>query len=309
LSDTSTGGVASVQVQWPANTSYLVASYRVHYAQNPPGGPYDGSDAGGGTQPSPIDAGNVTSFTLTDLAPSSPPVSATLLLAATGANQSVTLTWQPVAGATGYRIHYGVASTNEQESAVGNVTTHTVGGLENGTTYRFAVSAEAQATYRVAVTARDGTAGQHESAIVAETLLAVGDPSVGALSNELTALPQFVAGYPLLPDGSGGCFIATAAYGADWEAEVQILRDFRDAYLMTHEPGRQLVALYYRTSPALAAWLAEHDGWRAAVRLLLTPFVAVALLFVGSGAVAKSALLAALAALAFLVRRRRKALQ
>jgi len=306
LSDTSAGGVVSVLVQWPANTGYLVAGYGVHYAQTPPGGPYDGSDAGGGTLPSPVDAGNLTSFTLTELAPSPPPlVGATVLLAATSANQSVTLTWQSVAAATGYRIHYGVASTDEQESAVGNVTTHTVGGLANGTTYRFAVSAEARASYRVAVTARDGTASQHESAIVAETTLAVGDPSVGALSNELTALPQFVGAYPLLPDEGGGCFIATAAYGADWQAEVQILRDFRDRYLLTHGPGRQFVALYYRWSPALAAWLAERDGWRAAVRLLLTPFVALALLFVGSGVVAKTALLTALAALALLVRRRR----
>jgi hypothetical protein len=309
LSDTSAGGVASLSVQWPANTSYLVASYGVHYAQSPPGGPYDGSDAGGGAQPSPVDAGNATSFTLTELAPSPPPVGATLLLAATGASQSVTLIWQAVAGATGYRIHHGIASTDEQQTAVGNVTTHTVGGLANGSTYRFAVSAEARATYRVAVTARDSTASQHESPIVAETPLAVGDPSVGARSNELTALPQFVAAYPLLPDGGGGCFIATAAYGADWQAEVQILRDFRDRYLVTHEPGRQLVALYYRHSPALAAWLAERDGWRAVVRLLLTPFVAAALLLVGSGAAAKTALLGTLAALALLVRRRRGALQ
>jgi hypothetical protein len=309
LSDTSAGGVVSVLVQWPANASYLVAGYDIHYAQSPPGGSYDGSDAGGGTQPSPVDAGNVTSFTLTDLAPSPPAVGATQLLSATSANQSVTLTWQAVTGATSYRIHYGVASTDEQESAVGNVTTHTLGGLANGTTYRFAVSAEAFATYRVAVTAHDSTASQHESAIVAETSLAVGDPNVGALSNELTALPQFVGAYPLLPDDGGGCFIATAAYGADWEAEVQILRDFRDGYLLTHEPGRRLVALYYRVSPALAAWLAEHDGWRAAVRVLLTPFVAVALVLVGSGAAVKTALLAALTALAFLVRRRRGALE
>jgi hypothetical protein len=37
--------------------------------------------------------------------------------------------------------------------------------------------------------------------------------------------------------------------------------------------GRELVAFYYRHSPALACYIAEHDGLRAVTRWLLTPIV------------------------------------
>jgi hypothetical protein len=75
---------------------------------------------------------------------------------------------------------------------------------------------------------------------------------------------------------SSGCFIATAAYGSYFEKHVQILRNFRDAYLLTNDWGRAFVGFYYRHSPAVADVIANHSGLRAAVRLGLMPVVGVA---------------------------------
>jgi len=74
--------------------------------------------------------------------------------------------------------------------------------------------------------------------------------------------------------GGGGCFIATAAYGSYLHPQVQILRDFRDHFLLTNAPGRAFVAFYYRTSPPLADFISRHELLRGVVRAALTPVIA-----------------------------------
>ena len=74
-------------------------------------------------------------------------------------------------------------------------------------------------------------------------------------------------------DSSGGCFIATAAYGSYLDPNVQVLRDFRDDVLLTNTVGRKLVHVYYSNSPRFADYIARHDGARTATRLALTPVV------------------------------------
>lgn len=71
------------------------------------------------------------------------------LLAASGnsAAGNVNLAWDPVANATGYRLHYGTSSGNYSSSVdAKNQTTVTVFGLTDGTTYFFAVKAYNSAT-------------------------------------------------------------------------------------------------------------------------------------------------------------------
>jgi hypothetical protein len=185
------------------------------------------------------------------------------------------------------------------------VTTFTVQGLTNGASYVFAVGTLTRATYYVAVTARDSTPSKHESAYSAETSIQVGNPNESPLSNQLTALPQSTAPYPALPD-KGGCFIATAAYGADWYAEVQTLRDFRDVYLLRNIAGRWFVARYYESSPAVADYIRAHPIVKPIVRALLTPLVVVALFLLGSGVAAKTSMAVLVVALVAVRRRRRR---
>jgi hypothetical protein len=57
------------------------------------------------------------------------------------------------------------------------------------------------------------------------------------------------------------------------ERHVSILRDFRDTYLLPHRVGSMFVKTYYRYSPPVADFIADHDNLRAALRLSLLPVV------------------------------------
>jgi len=73
----------------------------------------------------------------------------------------------------------------------------------------------------------------------------------------------------------GGCFIATAAYGTPMAKEIEILREFRDKYLMTNPVGKGLVEFYYRVSPPIAEFITKHPSLKPIVRVGLLPVVAM----------------------------------
>jgi ribosomal protein L7/L12 len=75
------------------------------------------------------------------------------------------------------------------------------------------------------------------------------------------------------PASSGGCFIATAAFGSELAPEVCVLREFRDRNLLRTGAGRRAVRLYYHLSPGVAEWVAGRPLLRAAVRAMLRPVI------------------------------------
>jgi hypothetical protein len=81
---------------------------------------------------------------------------------------------------------------------------------------------------------------------------------------------------------SPGCFVATAAYGTPLAEEIQILREFRDEYLLTNPVGGALVDLYYMVSPPVAEFITKHPSLKPIVRVGLVPAVAVSILAVST---------------------------
>ena len=67
------------------------------------------------------------------------------------------------------------------------------------------------------------------------------------------------------------CFIATAAYGTPLTEEIEVLRQFRDEYMLTNLEGRLLTSLYYTYSPPLADYISKHESLRAITRMALEP--------------------------------------
>jgi len=90
------------------------------------------------------------------------------------------------------------------------------------------------------------------------------------------------------------CFIATAAYGTPMAEEIQILRQFRDEYLLTNPLGQALVDLYYRVSPPIAEFITGHPSLKPIVRAGLLPVVAMSAVAVNTTPVEKMAIAALL---------------
>ncbi|MGA9175988.1 MAG: CFI-box-CTERM domain-containing protein, partial [Desulfobacterales bacterium] len=83
--------------------------------------------------------------------------------------------------------------------------------------------------------------------------------------------------------GSGGCFIATAAYGSPLTSHIKVLSKFRDHFLLTNGIGQRFVRFYYTYSPPVADFIEKHDSLRVMVRLGLIPFVGASWLVLKTG--------------------------
>ena len=76
---------------------------------------------------------------------------------------------------------------------------------------------------------------------------------------------------------SGGCLIATAAFGSEMAPQVQFLRELRDNTVLQTESGTNFMAgfnqFYYSFSPAIADYERENPAFKEAVKITLTPLL------------------------------------
>ncbi len=302
-------------VNWNPATSVGVSAYRVYYGSAT--GIYNGTQAREGASPIGIPLTN-SSATLSGL-PTTPPATpaAPRLEQLEPASGAFLVTWSTTTGTTGYRIYYSKLSFDDNSRPdtfidvpqwgtppAGLMTT--LSGLEGNTNYFVAVSALAQRTFYAAVTAvvnpalAPAAGSGNESPYSEETSQGVGPLQLSPLSNRVSGITG--APGPVLTLDVARCFVATAAYGPPLASEVQLLRSFRDRYLLTNAPGRAFVAWYYRHGPAWAHSIEEHPWLKAPVRAALLPAILFAWLMLHPPVAA--ALVLAGAALLPLQRRR-----
>lgn len=103
-----------------------------------------------------------------------------------------------------------------------------------------------------------------------------------------TATPSNVLG--LLTEDFN-CFISTAAYGSGFASQVETFRKFRNQFLLTNKWGRQFVKLYYAYGPKAAHFISDKPWLRAATRVALVPFFALAWLSLHCGLAVASLLI------------------
>ncbi len=71
------------------------------------------------------------------------------------------------------------------------------------------------------------------------------------------------------------CFIATAAFESPLCREVQILRFYRDFYLLKSVLGQQFVQFYYFISPPIAKFIENKPLLKAAIRFVLRRIIKI----------------------------------
>ncbi len=184
---------------------------------------------------------------------------------ANGGESSIAVSWDGVSGIENYVVYYSANpfdNSTRPEDLVG-VRSHTA-RKTTSTAVRDGITVDT--TYYLAVAAVDDVGNESMLSPVVTTVTGAAD--------------DFWERYSAAnPDVDGGfCFLATAAWGSYQEPHVQVLRRFRDTFLLTHPLGEAFVTLYYELSPPAAHFIAQHPTLRAVTRTILWPLYAFAIL-------------------------------
>jgi hypothetical protein len=287
----------SVGLTWGLNRSYQVSGYNVYF------GPSTGFIGTVGTLSSPIFVAQGTNSTTLDNLPTTAVTpAAPVLTGALRSNQALALTWTVSDNnATRFVVFYAPApaavdltATSVTVPGGGSARSFLLPGLQNGVTYNVAIQAVNDNQFFFTVTAVNNHPGaaspglNNESSFADVLSRSNGDPLPSPLSNSLSGTPEAIAPFPNLK--GEGCFIATAAYGFYSAPQVQVLRDFRDRFLLTNAPGRAFVAWYYRYGPIGAHFINTHPWLKLPVRVALFPLLVAALVLTCSASAEKLAI-------------------
>ena len=86
----------------------------------------------------------------------------------------------------------------------------------------------------------------------------------------------------------GSCCAAASAYDATDDGDLDVIRQFRDEYLMASPVGRGVAALYYEVfSPPLASFINDHPAVKPVARAALAPVIAISTVAVDTTLVEK----------------------
>jgi hypothetical protein len=272
-------------VKWTANTDYLVSGYRVFTSA--PLIPSASTQVGTNYAPGDVCGTSPCQLNLSGLPDTGVPAPGVPTGLTVGfGNQRLFPEWNAVANATFYQVlmretpippdppdPFVVAPG--QSRVLG--TSATLENLTNNVSYDVQVLAATEPTLTAEVASLYGTpiatatfgersapqGGQYGTAVF------------GAASGFVSQMPEAVAGFPPLED-TGGCFIATAAYGSPMAPQVALLRAWRDRFLASNPPGRVVVRIYETVSPPIADVLRGSEPLRTTVRWALAPVIGAA---------------------------------
>jgi hypothetical protein len=169
------------------------------------------------------------------------------------------------------RVHYTVPAAQDRDFALARLHVYLLPGAKPLTMDN--LGAAVQRTYSAADAGAIGTAASVE----VDQLWGDFTYQIGVVYEDRCANTSALASASVTTDPQqfqqveGFCFLATAAYGAGWVAQVQALRWLRDAYLERSPLGREFVRFYYTYSPPLADVVRHQPVLRGMVRVVLQP--------------------------------------
>jgi len=269
----------SVDVFWEENKDYRVDGYKIYYShESLQNYEFDTDRSNLNVLDASVDK---TTILIDDLeagqsAAQMPtaPVLTSVLPVSSG---KLSVKWLKVSGVNNYTLYYQISGSSPIPVDVGDVDSYTLTGLTNGISYTVWLTATNQYKFYIQVVAYIDDEGTITEGLFVNPDSVYSDSTKDIesdISLSKTAIPEAVSPYPALPNE--GCFIATAAFGYYSHSQVQILRDFRDDYLLTNDYGAAFVDWYYHYGPYAAEFINEYEIFKPLVRVALYPLITIA---------------------------------
>jgi len=100
--------------------------------------------------------------------------------------------------------------------------------------------------------------------------------TITSINSQLQAVKTAASSYTSSASrssSSGGCYIATMAYGSYEHPQVMVLRRYRDEVLARNKLGNALILIYYAISPHLVERFRNHYAINQLIRKTLDRFI------------------------------------